>query len=527
MWETLDINNKNKYKKLITNFSSLSEAFSQKAEDDHTLITPIVNSKFQETVFQKSFGAVGEDIANTSYDASIRVDDNHKYLVGIKSFGFTSGDQKIAQFKRNSQQDNWGEILAEITKNAKETNSLKEANDKNYTLYVDLTKKIAKLRNDRIASSKAQIKGFCATDETVKAVYHVLMPSKSNETPQIFVGETSYSPIDIENINIIGATSLKNVTNFKFTDGNHIYKYTSADSQLLMNFNNKDIILEKWDVKYVDDPIEVFENLNANIRVEEHIDYEQSVSWIIHNKEGNVEENSGFNGFNGGSKLSKNNNNREKRISKLINKYKDKLDKQKLEYINLLLNKILLCTHTSKFEKQQMKDNRNELISFIEKIDNQELLYEIEQMVFRPLKEMYIPIPNSKNFHNLNPNFFGNQIGCFQTNSSKLFLPRKERRFRLEFISSGDSIEAYINQDFGKAIQSYGDQQVLGNWILKEVFQLKPREILTGTRLNELGINAIRLYKFKDRARGIGLEFTWIDPSNPPNDAIGWVSKNK
>lgn len=76
MWFTLDKAEKAKYKNLITNFASLSEAFSQKSEDINTTVAPIVNSKFQETVFQKSFGAIGEDIANTSYDASLLIDEN-------------------------------------------------------------------------------------------------------------------------------------------------------------------------------------------------------------------------------------------------------------------------------------------------------------------------------------------------------------------------------------------------------------------------------------------------------------------
>ena len=93
MWEHLKQEQKEKYKTLITNFASLSEAFSQKAEVDEK------NS--------------AEDIANTSYDASVVVDENHKYLVGIKSFGLNSGDQKIAQFKKDSQ--SWNELLSEIT----------------------------------------------------------------------------------------------------------------------------------------------------------------------------------------------------------------------------------------------------------------------------------------------------------------------------------------------------------------------------------------------------------------------------
>ena len=108
MWEKLKSEHKEKYRTLITNFASLSEAFSQKSEtaeevDTFQYVAPIINSKFQETVFQRTFHAVGEDIANTSFDVSVVVDNHHKYLVGIKSFGIQSGDQKVAQFKKDSQ----------------------------------------------------------------------------------------------------------------------------------------------------------------------------------------------------------------------------------------------------------------------------------------------------------------------------------------------------------------------------------------------------------------------------------------
>lgn len=60
---------------------------------------------------------------------------------------------------------------------------------------------------------------------------------------------------------------------------------------------------------------------------------------------------------------------------------------------------------------------------------------------------------------------------------------------------------------------------------MRGVFQLKERELLTGKRLNELEINAIRLSKFKNGE--VGIEFIWIDTGNPPRDAIGWVSKKQ
>ena len=58
MWEHLKSEQKEKYKTLITNFASLSQAFSQKAESEdegqteHS-VAPIVNSKFQETVSRR------------------------------------------------------------------------------------------------------------------------------------------------------------------------------------------------------------------------------------------------------------------------------------------------------------------------------------------------------------------------------------------------------------------------------------------------------------------------------------------
>ena len=69
------------------------------------------------------------------------------------------------------------------------------ADKKNYQRYEELARKIATLRNQRIESSKAQIKGFNSDSVNVEAVYHVLMPTPKGENPRIFVGETSYLPV--------------------------------------------------------------------------------------------------------------------------------------------------------------------------------------------------------------------------------------------------------------------------------------------------------------------------------------------
>lgn len=525
MWLELPSKNREKYKILITNFASLSKVFSQKSSDSNDNdITPIVNSKFQETAFQKSFNALSEDIANTSYDASVELNNGQKYLVGIKSFGYSSGFQKIAQFKKDSKLNDWDLTLAKIKENATGKN-IEEANSLNEELYKNLAVEISILRNERIASSKALIKGFQTTSEDIEAVYHVLMPYNRASQPKIFVGEIEYLPVDIEKIKITGATKITHPTNFKFTDGQHQYQYTSADSQLLMHFDNTNIKIESWDIEYHENPFSIFENLHEYISTKDiAID---SVSWIMTNKKGELEENSGFNAFDGATKLSKRDNNRENRIEKFKNKFSQEIPNDKLDYIVNALEKILLSTWTqSSDDINKRKMIRTDLVHEIELLNNSELLKDIEKLVFRSAKEIYIPIPESKDFHDDRPNFFGNNIGTFKKDSIKLALPRKARHFKLEFIPSGNVIEAYINQDSGKAIQSLGDQDILGSWILEQVFQLPKRTPLTSKRLNEIGINGIRLIKFKDQNRGIGLEFIWIDEENPPKDAIGWVAKN-
>ena len=512
MWEKLPNSNKDRYRNLITNFASLSEAFAQKAEqvkedDDQEVveekIAPIINSKYQETAFGHSFNAAIEDIANSSYDASIKLSDNEKYLVGIKSFGIGAGDQKIAQFKASSKE--WTDIIAEIPSNGKGL-SKAEINEVNDELYLELATKIAILRNERIRSSKEQLKGFKISedDTNVEAVYHVLMPSKKGHEPKVYVGETSYTEIDIDNIEILGTTSDKNPANFRFSDGKHTYKYTFADSQLYMSFNNKDIVVDQWDVEYVEDALAVFEEL-GNIKFDSP---KESYSWLI-----NIEPYSGFNGFYGAPKMAKKDKAREKRIERLKDKYSGKIASDKLADIIALLEDILLIPRKGD-ERAVLVKNREKLMSLAQNSGSSEIIKELRSIVYRPANEMYIPIPSSRKFHEEHPNFFG--MGICELNGSKLVKKKEERKFILRIKPAGDEIEAYVNQDYGKGIQSTNNQGILGEWILRKVFQLPKGEPLTKERLNELEINGIRLTKADEHT--IELEFIWIDKNNLPKD---------
>ncbi|HDJ7514778.1 TPA: hypothetical protein PRM15_002748, partial [Staphylococcus aureus] len=138
-----------------------------------------------------------------------------------------------------------------------------------------------------------------------------------------------------------GATTKNNPTNFKFTDNNHEYKYTSADSQLYMAFNNRDIVVESWDVNYINDPFDLFEKLNEQVNQgvleKKYKDEEilKTISWVIYDENGNIPTNSGFNAFNGGSKLGL--STRAKRINKIYDEYKFKVNEEKIKKVKKLL----------------------------------------------------------------------------------------------------------------------------------------------------------------------------------------------
>lgn len=530
MWKELSYNEKEEYRRMILAFAGLTEMFAQKADtDEHNVIpSPIINSKYQESVFQRVFSAVAEDIGNTSYDVSLRRDDKgveKKYIVGIKTFGINSGLQKIAQFK--AKHDEWSNIINKMKDNAQGLEKKEAINTVNHDLYLELAQKVSILRNDRILSAKAKLKGFklYGQDEFVESVYHVLMPSKKGDSPMIYVGETSYNLVDVDNITVIGCTGVKNPTNFDFTDGKHTYRYTSADSQLLMNFQNKDIVLDKWDVVYAEDAYALFSKIgeeidkiaNKNFVSGKDAVILESYSWLIAPK-GEVEKYSGFNNFYSvSSKLGK--DQREKRIQKLITSYTDKINMDVLLSVADHLSAFLMIKANTPKERDEKNAFRKQIVEFVKQIGNEEYIKEVNKLLYRPKNEIYIPIPNAKEFHTKHPHFFGKNIGTFKPDGKTLALDKENCSFNLVFEPSGNKIRSFITQDNGKAIASLEKQSYLGEWVLREIFRLAEFEPLTMKRLNELGINGVRIYK-TNMDNDVHVQFIWIDKDNLPDDYV-------
>ena len=526
MWKDLPEEQRQEYKKMILAFASLSKMFTQKegskneeisgqSEDnqnqDGDIPIPVVNSKYQETVFQRVFGATAEDINNTSFDAALQLKtasgDVKKYLVGLKVFQAKGASgQKVAQFKAN--RDEWSELLEQIRSNAQGLKNKQEIDKVNHDLYMKLAENISDVRNARIESSEENLKGFkIDTDnDDVEAVYHFIMPLLTKDKqPCLRVGETSYTKIDIDNLSVEGCVSVRTPTNFKFTDGRHKYRFSSSDHQLSMNFSNY-VMEDEWDVRYAEDAYAIFAGIANQIygmeapkKKKELLKdkISESYAWKI-----KVEKCSGFNNFFGASKLGK--DSREKRLRKIREEYGESV-----EEICSKIEEVFVTRDAYKRDSI-----RQEIMRLLYEKGDKPLTDCVGKTIYRPQHEGYIPLPDSRNFHNSHPDFFVTGADKLTDKSSK-----EKRTFELIFEPSGSKIQAYLTQSSLKGIQSVNTQDILGKWLLERVFQLKPYEPLTEERLRRVGINGMRFYKLKGQ-EGVHLEFIWIDSEHKPDDLL-------
>lgn len=92
--------------------------------------------------------------------------------------------------------------------------------------------------------------------------------------------------------------------------------------------------------------------------------------------------------------------------------------------------------------------------------------------------EVYIPIPSL--IHKNYPSFF----------------PTRDQPFNLR-LPNGKIMRSKICQDNGKALMSYSNRE-LGQWILRDILKLNDGELLTYDKLQQLGIDSVRIDKVDD-----------------------------
>ena len=201
-YENQPIANRDNYKKMLSIIGNLTLLFS---ESD----CPYLPYRAHENIFCRYLQA--ENLARKDCSADAKKD---KIGIGLKTW-VGKDDQKVAEFGLLR------ETFAGLTG-------------------MDLVRKIAEYRNERIRVTM-NLHGI----DTM--IYHIV--KRVPGTMQIL--EHTFDYIDIDNLSIIEDRG--NVNNTYFSDGHHIYHFSSSKNTLYMIFEDMEL-LDSFEVEIMDDP---------------------------------------------------------------------------------------------------------------------------------------------------------------------------------------------------------------------------------------------------------------------------------
>lgn len=267
IWAEYSNEQREEYIKFLQVYGALTNLFRQKKGD----LIPYLDSKYQETIFAKSFNGQNVDIGNTPHDI-LSVFGDKRVGIGLKTWMSSKPSfQKVMQLKRYQDDIN-------VYRNNPE----------------DLAHKISEIRNERVLSDYKRL-GLLENNN----IYHYVTRDKGSFT----INECAYPLIDLKNLRDFN----KSNTAFSWSDGNKDYKYTFGDSQIWQKFDSnkyKTILLETFDVKIIDDPfsflLEAYINLINKPTLEEDIIEAYLPLYSFRSQE--VERKSGLNAWNAAPK---------------------------------------------------------------------------------------------------------------------------------------------------------------------------------------------------------------------------------
>lgn len=454
IWDSYDAQRREQYITSIQALGALSPLFRQKAEgsEDHTAF---ISSKYQETVFARFFQGKVVDKGNDPYDVMVpSPTEGKRDLVGIKTFlNSSSSMQKVMQFKSVANNEGWSQWIT----------------DKEYDRLIG---RIASLRNQKLRSTQNLLAGAGLTPETAfeNIFYHYLSPAKDGV---VHVGETDYPFMDETDLSYTEPDESKRITAIFFTDGTHDFKYTPADSTLYMRFNHREKspggdIVHEFEVKHFEDPhAAIMRMLSHEFGIETTPADEESPA-----------------------------------VDALLTEAVEVIEEEPEEYVVFPLFRLDKWGDTDAGEV----DKKSGLNVRLGKSKNK------GSNTPRPENEVEIRIPDAREFHEEHPYFFGTSSSgegvsklVRQNGKWKPFFDKDERTFKLTLTQSGVEMDAIITGDGNKQIMSKTSQKILGGWILSQVFQLAPYEMLTRDKLDELGLDGIKLIKLDEGH--IGMEF--------------------
>lgn len=409
------------YKRYIEIYGSLSKLFRQKQGD----MIPYLDSKFQETVYAKSFQSKVVDIGNTPHDV-LSVFGNQRIGIGLKTW-MNSNDsfQKVMQLKSYR----------------KEIESVLETKDEEQIAY-----KLSEIKNARMKQDYLRL----GLNEDSN-IYHYVTRDKEKMVLQ----ECAYPLIDLSNLRDMKISR----SSFVWSDGIKEYRFTYADSQIWQKFsisNPDTTIVDQVNIKIMDDPftflLEAYMALASDYKADQE-EYEVAYLPLYSYREKEVMEKSGLNAWNAAPKT----------------KGSD---------------------------------------------------------ILRPDREIYIPIP--RQFHRKFPDFFTpkiqtviNQRKALKEVNRDLEPGEKVELPQIRFtivLPNGQEIPGLVTADNLKQFQSGGylngkkyGQSDLGNWLLNEVLDLGPRELVTKEWLELKDTDSIKIWRKKDDYSTFYIDFAAVN----------------
>ena len=189
-------------------------------------------------------------------------------------------------------------------------------------------------------------------------------------------------------------------------------------------------------------------------------------------------------------------------------KFKDNINEYSYNYAKSTLFKKFIIPQNHKIIDIQIIDNPLDLILKIFSEYNNFEITETKDFVILPLysclkneNKKYVPEKSGLNQWNAGGRVrkYGEVYIPVPSEIRKLksgFFPERDKIFNLE-IPSGDKLKAKICQDNGKALMT-NPNVALANWLLKDVLQLKERELLTYRKLEIVGIDSVKVEKIDD-----------------------------
>ncbi len=250
--------NNDSYFKALASFAKLSMLFSASE-------VPYLDYRLTENIFCKFFSAINDARSCTAYDARIG-----NLGIGIKTF--------ILKNETSTEK------IAEFNKLKKELDGVQG---------IDLAKKLAEFRNDRILFAQN-------TYGVKKGIYHIIGRDKG----ELKIFNTEYDCIDIEKIKLGNNKS----NSFCFEDGKNEYFFNRSKSVLQKRFVVPSSNVHNIPVKILADPLSLLLKFIDEQR--EFISKEQILKKgedyvilpLFSTKSGIVSEKSGLNQWNAGGR---------------------------------------------------------------------------------------------------------------------------------------------------------------------------------------------------------------------------------